>query len=187
MSKRERPEQITSFQQLGQMMGRTPDPPDRPLTGAGGPRGKPPGGSGEAPPNSLRTYLRDGYFVASESGESHLRVTLLTDTARNVAGAVSGGGRGAKTHQVRRFFTHVRLIENRLRNGAEFAGVVPMIAQLVPAAVNATKRGVAPVEFQEFIESNVREACKSEKDFRKGFVPHFEAVIAYLPREGGRG
>jgi hypothetical protein len=41
-------------------------------------------------------------------------------------------------------------------------------------------RKLVPNEFQMFIERNVELAVQDEHSFRKGFLPHFESVLAYF-------
>ncbi len=178
MSNREPEQRFNNLQDMGRALGGQPQP--QPPANRGGPSSN--RGPGGQDTGGFSSYLRDGYFETGETGGSYLRVTLLTDTAQRIAQMLSGPR--MKPHQIRRFFSHVRALESSLRNGAEFAAIVPGIAKLEPAATNAVTRGLAPVEFQQFIEQNAREARKSERHFRDGFVAHFEAVVAYLPKEG---
>ena len=41
-------------------------------------------------------------------------------------------------------------------------------------------REVAPEEFRQFIDRNVELAVQDEESFRKGFLQHFESVLAYI-------
>ena len=41
-------------------------------------------------------------------------------------------------------------------------------------------RGVAPNELQQFIDYNIPSATIDERNFRKGFLSHFESVLAYF-------
>lgn len=171
MSNRERVQKLNSLQDLGSALGYSAE------QGSGRQqRPNPPKGR----PNPWAGYLQGGYFVTGQDEEPYLRVELLTEVAREVANTLSPR---MNVHQVRRFFTHIRLLENRLRNGATFDSIRPDLARLEPAAANAVARGLAPTEFGQFIERNAREAQRGVEHFRKGFVPHFEAVVAYLPRD----
>lgn len=203
MTGRRKPDdRLTSFEAMGQKMGHQPHPPpgqrgDRARGSYGPGQGGRGGSSPGAPDHHSRHarqqpawidgYLNDGYFKKGDDGRDHLRVELVTSTARAIADYIARDARPQmRTHQVRRFFTYVRALDGGLQNGASFDSVVPRIAQLEPAAANAVTRGLAPREFQFFIERNAREARKHPENFLEGFVPHFESVIAFLPKEGGR-
>ena len=44
----------------------------------------------------------------------------------------------------------------------------------------AIGRRVVPEEFQQFINRNVELAVEDEQSFRRGFLQHFESVLAYF-------
>jgi len=93
------------------------------------------------------------------------------------------------TGQIRRFFQHCRAVETRLKTGQSTWGAErPHIEFLDAAAQDAfgkVQRKI-PSLFFDFISRNVH-AIKTEKDFLKGFLPHFEALVgfasAHLQRE----
>jgi hypothetical protein len=95
---------------------------------------------------------------------------------------------GKPTHQVRRFFQHCRAIEAKLRaNGstpellqATWAAEEAVFRQLDSAAADAFAKSPPkiPELFHDFIMSNVA-AVKTVKDFLRGFLPHFEALVGF--------
>ncbi|HEY7158074.1 MAG TPA: type III-A CRISPR-associated protein Csm2 [Gemmataceae bacterium] len=95
---------------------------------------------------------------------------------------------GKPTHQIRRFFQHCRAIEARLRANAStpellkatWAAEEAAFRLLDAAAADALAKSPPkiPELFHNFIKSNVA-AVKNEKDFLKGFLPHFEALVGF--------
>ncbi len=59
----------------------------------------------------------------------------------------------------------------------DFGAVNADIKRLVPFAKDGVGKNKVPREFLEFIERNVQ-LVKDEKSFVKGFIEHFQAVVA---------
>ena len=123
-------------------------------------------------------YLQGGYF----DDDGNLRIELVA-RARIVplAEAMSQARPPLTMHQIRRFFQHCRAIEAKIRAkssswAAEQASFLYLDAAAADAAAKSPKR--IPALFHDFIERNVA-AVKTEKDFLKGFLPHFEALIGF--------
>lgn len=162
---------------------RPPQPPGGPSRGGGGRpgggggggggrwQGGPPG-DGSLPPG----YLRDGYFDA----DGYLRPELIVEQAREIAQTLAA--RGLSAASLRRFFGMARRAESRLEAEHHFAAVRGDLLALKPFAANAQTREVVPPVFREFIDRNVEHAVSSERDFLRGFLPHFQYVVAYFPR-----
>jgi CRISPR type III-A-associated protein Csm2 len=141
-------------------------------------RGRYPPGREQRPPSLPQGYLQDGYF----DDNGNIRCDLLTQTAEQVAKVL--GRSGVTSTQLRRFFTQVRSIEREL-GPKTFPKLMPQIQSLQPAVANYVGRGrnqqerEARENFKRFIDCNVELATRNEKNFEKGFIPHFESVVAY--------
>jgi len=136
---------------------------------------RPPGPLPQLPPD----YLKNGYF----DDKGNIRGELITDTAERTAKIL---GNSKITYlQIRRFFTQVRSIEREMGTRS-FQEVVVRIQALKPLVANFVGRGSNPYERQarenlkKFIDCNVDLSVKDEPSFVKGFIPHFEGVIAYF-------
>jgi len=123
-------------------------------------------------------YLQGGYF----DDDGNLRIELVA-RARIVplAKAMSQAQPRLTMHQIRRFFQHCRAIEAKIRAkssswAAEQASFLDLDVAAADAVAKSPKR--IPALFHDFIERNVA-AVKTEKDFLKGFLPHFEALIGF--------
>jgi CRISPR type III-A-associated protein Csm2 len=84
-------------------------------------------------------------------------------------------------HQIRRFFQHCRAIEAKVRAGtSSWPAEEAAFRQLDVAAADAFGKSPPkiPELFHDFIKSNVA-AVKNEKDFLKGFLPYFEALVGF--------
>lgn len=116
------------------------------------------------------------YFTS----EGYTRVELLKDEAERIAERFIA--ERLKRHQLRAFYDHAKKQLQRLRYGAVFPEVHPEIARLKEfAAYRAARSDPIPRSFKQFIDHNV-EAATDQKSFEKGFMPHFEAVVAYSAR-----
>jgi CRISPR type III-A-associated protein Csm2 len=121
-------------------------------------------------------YLRNGYFEEKE-GKRYLRPEVLDTLAMDIARLL--GNRNMKPHQLRRFFNKVRSIETKLNRG-DFEVIKADIYGLKRDVAYQVGRGVVPEEFQQFIDRNVELAVQDEDSFRRGFMQHFESVLAYF-------
>ena len=123
-------------------------------------------------------YLDGGYFNPDGSLKikyvSREQVEFLVRTMCQVEN-------GLTSHQIRRYFGHCRAIEIRMKSGgASWAEVLPEIKKLDIAADDgfAKRPRKIPPLFRDFIKRNVA-TIKAEKDFLKGFLPHFEAIVGF--------
>lgn len=121
---------------------------------------------------------RSGYFDAA----GNLRNEFVSrDWIMPIAKVMSEAMPALTKHQVRRFFQHCRAIEAKVRAGTStWPAEEAAFRQLDVAAADAFGKSPPkiPELFHDFIKSNVA-AVKNEKDFLKGFLPHFEALVGF--------
>lgn len=120
-------------------------------------------------------YLKDGYFDKNHC----LFEAFLTTTADQIANSFSNGYPKLKNHQLRRFYQHARAAENKLNMTHDWPCVNVDIKKLRAFVAEAKGKGKVPQEFYEFINKNI-ENIVDEKSFLKGFLEHFQAVVAYF-------
>lgn len=123
-------------------------------------------------------YLSKGYF----DGQGNIWPKLIVDDASRVAQALGQrqGQVELKTSQLRRFYGKVKNVEQKLDSNQTFESLVGEILGLRPMAANAVARKTATGLFKDFIDRNVGLAVQDEKHFRKGFLVHFQSVVAYF-------
>jgi CspA family cold shock protein len=147
------------------------------------------GKGGEAPAGSelqsTRTdftfdadYLAGGYFQDEE--KKYLRPDVLDTVAIDVAKVLGTARPPMPMHQMRRFFNKARGIEAKLDREGDFRAVQADIVGFRRDVAYQVGRELVPQEFQSFITRNVTLALEDERSFRKGFLPHFESVLAYF-------
>lgn len=120
-------------------------------------------------------YLQEGYFEAGRLREVLIRRTTVDRLARAMANATPA----LTSNQARRFFQHCRAIEERLLRGRSWLDEKHgSFMKLDGAAAEACAKREVPPIFEEFIRRNV-DRCQEKDDFIKGFLPHFEALIAF--------
>ena len=128
---------------------------------------------------SLSDMLRQsGYFDAAGNLRNEF---VARDRIMPIADDMSNATPPLTMHQVRRFFQHCRAIEAKLRaKTSTWAAEEAAFRQLDVAAADAFGKSSRkiPELFHDFIKSNVA-AVKNEKDFLKGFLPHFEALVGF--------
>jgi CRISPR/Cas system CSM-associated protein Csm2 small subunit len=141
--------------------------PQPPRTGGNNPQPRPP--ESNPFPSGYPNYF---------THEGRLRVALVTTEAEALAASFKS--EGLKRHQLRSFFDHAKRQLQRLNYGVAFAEVHPQIAFLKAYAADRAGRAenALPRSFHQFINRNV-DAVADQKSFREGFMPHFEAVVAY--------
>jgi CRISPR/Cas system CSM-associated protein Csm2 small subunit len=121
----------------------------------------------------------DGYPKYFDDKERKIaRPAIVTTEARERADRFKTDK--LKRHQLRAFYDHAKRQLQRLNYGAAFEEVRFEIARLQPLAADRAGRSdnAIPGSFKQFIDCNV-DAVVDEDSFRKGFMPHFEAVVAY--------
>lgn len=128
---------------------------------------------------SLSDILRrSGYFDAAGNLRNEF---VARDRIVPIAEDMSSARPALTMHQVRRFFQHCRAIEAKVRAGtSNWPAEEAAFRQLDVAAADAFGKSPPkiPELFHDFIKSNVA-AVKNEKDFLKGFLPHFEALVGF--------
>jgi hypothetical protein len=125
----------------------------------------------------IKRYER-GYF----DEEGHLRPEFVQrETMEELARRMAQDDPQLTRHQARRFFQHCRRIERLLMIGKTAWGALRSeVYKLDEAAADAVSKSPRkiPELFHDFVKLNVR-AIKDERDFRLGFMRHFEALIAF--------
>lgn len=169
--------------------------PGAPPPPGGSSRPSPSGGPRDQPGDTITSrwpgYLDGGYF--DEQGNLKPEYVarcipgdeMLPDHQQHgvepLIRAMANGSPKLTTGQVRRFFGHCRVIETRLKSGATDWGSLRTRFKFLDAAA-ADAFGKQPRKipglFYDFIRRNVA-AVHSEKDFLKGFIPHFEALVGF--------
>ncbi len=118
-------------------------------------------------------YLRAGYF----DDKGQVRREIIDPLAVDVAKIL--GNQGMKAHQLRRFFSAARRIEARLRI-KQFEAVKIDIDDLKAQVAYQVGRELVPNEFKQFIDRNAQLAGQDVKNFRQGYLRHFQSVVAYF-------
>lgn len=119
-------------------------------------------------------YLRGGYL----DNRKNPRPELITSEADQVAEDL---WRADLTYgQARKFYEKARFIQLQLDSKKNFEDQVWRIASLERDAADAVGRRSAPPVFKAFIEKNIVLAKRDEDHFRKGFMQHFQSVLAYF-------
>jgi CRISPR type III-A-associated protein Csm2 len=134
-------------------------------------------------------YLRGGYFDGKDEQEQpRLKIEYVArEKVEPLVREMSEAWPHLTMHQLRRFFQHCRAIEARLKQSSSqdeqaklWASERANFAKLDSAAADAFGKSQKKIPrlFHDFIQRNVA-AVKTEKDFLKGFLPHFEALVGF--------
>lgn len=123
-------------------------------------------------------YLKGGYFLDAE--KEKLRPEILDRVAIDAARTLGNAHPPMTAHQLRRFFNKMRAIEDKLESAGDFEIVKGDIYAFKRDVAYAVGRGVVSEQFKHFIDRNVELAASDRRDFKKGFVQHFQSVLAYF-------
>lgn len=107
-----------------------------------------------------------------------LKPEYVTTLAENIARELGQARPRMTMHQLRAFYDHVKRQENALKNHRPFKEVLVEISKLKAIASERASKEKIPDYFRDFIDRNV-DKSKDEDAFLKGFVEHFQAVVAY--------
>lgn len=116
-------------------------------------------------------YLQSGYF----DKDNNVLPEVIQQWPEHLAQTFNR--QGLTSTQVRRFFNRARAIDQQ---NLLFERKKEDILNLKPIVAASVGRGNAPPMFKEFIDKNVHLAVMSEESFRRGFLIHFQSVVAYL-------
>jgi CRISPR/Cas system CSM-associated protein Csm2 small subunit len=124
-----------------------------------------------------RTSFDEGYPNYFDT-DGLLKPEYVTALAEAIAGTLGNQIPKMTMHQLRAFYSHVKLQEGALKANRPFKAVFVEIAKLKPFASERASKGKVPRYFEDFIVRNV-DKVKDENTFLNGFVEHFQAVVAY--------
>jgi CRISPR/Cas system CSM-associated protein Csm2 small subunit/Zn finger protein HypA/HybF involved in hydrogenase expression len=124
-----------------------------------------------------RTSFDEGYPDYFDT-DGLLKPEFVTTLAEEIAGTLGNQSPKMTMHQLRAFYSHVKLQEGALKANRPFKAVSVEIAKLKPFASERASKGKVPRYFEDFIVRNV-DKVKDKDTFLNGFVEHFQAVVAY--------
>lgn len=121
-------------------------------------------------------YLEKGYF--DQSG--NLWPEVIQKWPEELARRFRQQSPALTSTQLRRFFNRARSLERQARAGMPFTKLKEEILGLKVLAAAAVGRKTAPELFKQIIDKNVGLAVDSEDAFTRGFLTHFQGMVAYL-------
>lgn len=123
-------------------------------------------------------YLKTGYFDA----DGNLKLELVKrENMEPLAEEMTKAFPKLTSNQIRRYFQHCRAIETSLQSKQKtWEQVLADFYKLDVSAADAYGKDTKKIPriFHDFIKANVA-AVKTEDDFLKGFLPHFEALLGF--------
>lgn len=130
---------------------------------------------GSALPAEYEDEIINGYF--NEKG--CLKESLIIKYPQQLANLFSLDQKVNKPTQIRKYYDYCKNLEGILKIKNDFSCIVADLYQLIPLTNNAMNKGNISVAFRDFLEININQAVKSEKNFLEGFIPHFQSLIGY--------
>lgn len=126
-------------------------------------------------------YLSGGYYEMVD-GEKVMKKDYILSYPREIAQALSVKRDVNKQSQIRKFYEYSLRIQGILRRkNGDFKLVETELNRLIPHAHYAMNRGTISELFKNFIERNLKSIHNAED--LNAFIKHFEAIVAYLPKE----
>jgi len=118
-------------------------------------------------PNNYPNYFDEGGVTRAE---------YVTNYADDIARRL--GDERLSMHQLRAFYQYAKRQEAALEHGRSFREVLFEIRKLKPFAFEREQKKKIPPVFRRFIDLNI-DKVTDEKTFLRGFIEHFQAVVAY--------
>lgn len=127
-------------------------------------------------------YLKGGYFKILD-GEKVLKTEYIIKYPKDIVQALTASGNKLnKRSQIRKFYEYALGLQGQMqRNGWEYPVIEAELNRLLPYAAYAKSRNVVSDLFEQFIKDAV--SSIHDKDDFNAFIKHFEAIIAYLPKD----
>lgn len=124
-------------------------------------------------------YLKNGYF--SDEEKNKLKCEFIVEYPKHIVSNLKERDKN-KSSQLRKYYDFVVRIKDTLKyNNKSFEDVLPEIKKLDYYVSYAETRGKVSKYFVDFIKQNLNN-IKTKEDFF-AFATHFEAIIAYLPKD----
>ncbi len=130
---------------------------------------------GSSLPGDYKDEINYGYFNDKEC----LKESLIIQYPYSLARLFSKDSKLNKPTQIRKYYDYCKNLESILKIKNDFNCILSELYQLIPLANNAMNKGHISVSFKDFLEINLNQAVKSEKNFIEGFIPHFQSLIGY--------
>lgn len=144
----------------------------------GGNRGNMGRGYGAPQPHLPDGYLTQGYYEI-KNDKKFLRSEYIVDFPERIAKDLEDRSKN-KSSQIRKFYDYCVRLDGTMKRKS-FNEVEADFKRLIPFVKYACTRNRVSQLFVDFIERNVLKV-KDKHDFR-AFLKHFEALIAYLPKD----
>ena len=128
-------------------------------------------------PASLPDNYLDGGYFDKKGDKQYLKEAVFIEWPQKVSIAL--GKQGMSPTALRKFFNKLRAIEAKYKSSMDFDLVKQDIFAFDRDVAYTSGRGVTPPLFKSFIAKNI-ELAKRDPDNFKGFVEHFQSVIAYF-------
>lgn len=119
--------------------------------------------------------LNGGYFVKDD----FIKKEYVLDYAKDLANEFTKNENVNKPTQIRKYFDYCDKINGIYKVKRNFLYVQAELPKVIAHLNNALKKGLISNDFVTFLEKNIELAIIEEKNFVKGFIPHFEAVIGF--------
>lgn len=126
-------------------------------------------------PIEYEEEILEGYF----NDKDCLKETLIIKYPKLLAEQLSRDTKINKPTQIRKYYDYCKNLEGILKIKNDFNCILADLYQLVPLTNNALNKGNISTSFKDFLELNINQAVKSERNFIEGFLPHFQSVIGY--------
>jgi CRISPR type III-A-associated protein Csm2 len=126
---------------------------------------------------STGAFFEEGYPDYFDT-DGLLKPEFVNEKAEEIARRLGDERPKMTMSQLRAFYGHVKLQEGALASGRDFKEVLLEVKKLKPFASERAHKEKVPKYFEDFITRNV-DKVKDERTFLKGFVEHFQAVVAY--------
>lgn len=131
-------------------------------------------------PKEYLEDLKDGYYRIVD-GKECMKPEFIVKYPKKIAKGLKDRNKN-KLSQIWKFYEHARRIQDNLEHRRmPFTVSEAELDMMQPIVESALNRSMVTPIFKDFIDENVSKVQNMED--LDAFIKHFQALIAYLPRE----
>ncbi len=124
--------------------------------------------------------LSKGYYEVID-GKKCMKPAFIVEYPQMIVKELRDRKRN-KPSQIRKYCDYARGMNDRLKRGNVTLNMIKAdLLKMIPVVYSALTRDTVTIKFKLFIEKNLNQI--KDKDDLDAFVKHFQALMAYLPKE----
>lgn len=126
--------------------------------------------------NDYLSEISNGYF----NDKGNLKEDLIIKYPQSLAKEFTKIYTLNKSAQINKFYYEFKKYESILKINKDFDTIKTDLLKIIPLSEKSKQRNHISNDFNKFLIENIKLATKSETNFTKGFIPHFQSLMGYF-------